>query len=140
MPFGPNVTHVLTDPYHWVLGDETFDVVISRHTFEHIPFFWLTWKEMVRVLKRSGLIFLIMPSSGVELLNPVDRLLIYRDGFQALGDESIRFQGEPLGVLVPLRSAPPMEPSSSLRDAYQFRVVVPGEHQKARGDSSVRVE
>ena len=23
---GPNVTHVLTDPYHWVLSDDSFDV------------------------------------------------------------------------------------------------------------------
>ena len=83
---GPNVTHVLTDPYHWVLSDDSFDVVTSGQTFEHIPFFWLTWKEMVRVLKRSGLIFLIMPSSGVERLNPVDCSRLYRDGFRALGD------------------------------------------------------
>jgi cephalosporin hydroxylase len=83
---GPNVDHVLTDPYHWALGDETFNVVISGQTFEHIPFFWLTWKEMVRVLKQGGLIFLIAPSSGWEHRYPVDCWRFYRDGFQALGD------------------------------------------------------
>jgi cephalosporin hydroxylase len=83
---GPNVDHVLTDPYHWSLGNESFDVVISGQTFEHIPFFWLAWKEMVRVLHRDGLIFLIAPSSGWEHRHPVDCWRFYRDGFRALAD------------------------------------------------------
>lgn len=71
MQAGPNVDHVLTDPYRWSFADEAFDVVISGQTFEHTQFFWLTWKEMVRVLRRGGVIFLIAPSSGVEHRYPV---------------------------------------------------------------------
>jgi hypothetical protein len=38
------------------------DVVISGQAFEHIEFFWLSWRETVRVLRQGGLIFLIAPS------------------------------------------------------------------------------
>ena len=86
MEAGRNVDHVLTDPYRWFLADETFDVVISGQTFEHIKFFWLTWKEMVRVLKRGGLIFLIAPAIGAEHRYPVDCWRFYCDGFRALAE------------------------------------------------------
>jgi cephalosporin hydroxylase len=86
MQAGPNVDHVLPDLYRWSFEDEAFDVLISGQTFEHIKFFWLTWKEMVRVLKPGGLIFLIAPSAGAEHRFPVDCWRFYRDGFQALGE------------------------------------------------------
>jgi SAM-dependent methyltransferase len=86
MAAGPNVEHVFTDPYHWGLDDEIFDVVMSGQTFEHIPYFWLAWREIVRVLKPGGLIFLIAPSCGPEHRYPVDCWRFYRDGFRALGD------------------------------------------------------
>jgi cephalosporin hydroxylase len=84
MQAGLNVDHVLADPYRWAFPDEMFDVVISGQTFEHIQFFWLTWKEMVRVVKRGGFLFLIAPSSGLEHRYPVDCWRFYRDGFHAL--------------------------------------------------------
>ena len=46
---GPNVTHVLADPYAWDLPHQ-YDVIISGQTLEHVVFFWLTWREMVRYL------------------------------------------------------------------------------------------
>jgi SAM-dependent methyltransferase len=86
MKAGPNVDHVLEDPYHWTLPDESYDVVVSGQAFEHIQFFWLTWREMVRVLKPGGLIFLLAPSKGVEHRHPVDCWRFYRDGFRALAE------------------------------------------------------
>jgi SAM-dependent methyltransferase len=82
---GPNVDIALANPYRWQ-GIKTcsVDVVISGQAFEHIEFFWLTWREMVRVLKPSGLIFLIAPSRGPEHRHPVDCWRFYPDGFRAL--------------------------------------------------------
>ena len=83
---GPNVDHVLTDPYRWAFDDASYDVVVSGQAFEHIKFFWLTWKEMVRILRPGGLIFLLAPSKGVEHRHPVDCWRFYRDGMRALGE------------------------------------------------------
>jgi SAM-dependent methyltransferase len=86
MQAGPNVDHVLVDPYRWTLPDQSYDLIVSGQAFEHIKFFWLTWREVVRVLKPGGLIFLIAPSRGVEHRHPVDCWRFYRDGFRALGE------------------------------------------------------
>lgn len=83
---GPNVNRVLTDPYVFPFESECYDVVISGQAFEHIKFFWLTWKEMARVLKPGGLIFLIAPSRGEEHRYPVDCWRFYPDSFRALGE------------------------------------------------------
>jgi cephalosporin hydroxylase len=83
---GPNVDVVLKDPYRFPFPRNSFDVLISGQAFEHIPRFWETWSEMVRVLKPGGWIFLIAPSRGVEHRYPVDCWRFYRDGFRALGE------------------------------------------------------
>jgi cephalosporin hydroxylase len=83
---GPNVDHVLQDPYRWALPEASYDVVVTGQAFEHIQFFWLTWREMARVLKPGGLIFLLAPSRGPEHRHPVDCWRFYRDGMRALGD------------------------------------------------------
>ena len=51
---GPNVDLVLSSPYRLPLPDENADVVISGQAFEHIEFFWLSWREMVRVLRHDS--------------------------------------------------------------------------------------
>lgn len=86
MQAGPNVDRVLTDPYRFPFESASFDVVVSGQAFEHIKFFWLTWSEIVRILKPGGLVLLIAPSCGVEHRHPVDCWRFYRDGFQALGE------------------------------------------------------
>jgi len=83
---GPNVDHVLADPDQFPLADESYDVIVSGQAFEHIRFFWRTWREMVRVLRPGGFIFLIAPSRGVEHRHPVDCWRFYRDGFRALAE------------------------------------------------------
>ena len=81
---GPNVDYVIEDPYDWALSDSMFDIVVSGQTFEHIEFFWLTMKEMARVLRPGGLLCLIAPSSGKEHKYPVDCWRFYPDGMKAL--------------------------------------------------------
>ena len=83
---GPNVDVVLPSPYEFPFADAHFDVLISGQAFEHVKFFWLTWKEMVRTLKPGGFIFLIAPSRGPEHRYPVDCWRFYPDGFRALAE------------------------------------------------------
>jgi len=82
---GPNVDIVVKTPYHWsMLEDESFDVVISGQAFEHIEFFWLTFKEMSRILKPGGLVCLIAPRGFGRHRYPVDCYRFDTDGMVAL--------------------------------------------------------
>lgn len=80
---GPNVDVVVSDLYNWQLA-KTYDLVISGQTLEHVELFWLTWREMVKVTKPGGLLFLIVPSVGPEHRHPVDCWRFYKDGMTAL--------------------------------------------------------
>ena len=74
----------LASPYRLPFASHSVDVIVSGQAFEHIEFFWLTWLEMVRVLKPGGLIFLLAPSRGYEHRHPQDCWRFYPDGYQAL--------------------------------------------------------
>lgn len=82
---GYNVDIVPNDSYDWKeLGDNTFDVVISSQTFEHIPYFWITAFEIGRVLKDGGLACIIVPSAGDEHRFPYDTFRYFPDGLNLL--------------------------------------------------------
>ncbi|NBO54875.1 MAG: methyltransferase domain-containing protein [Actinobacteria bacterium] len=82
---GINVDYATTDPYDWsVIDSESMDVVISGQVFEHIPFFWVSIFEIMRIIKPGGLACLIAPSSGGVHKFPVDCWRFYEDGFIAL--------------------------------------------------------
>ena len=81
---GPGVDIVLRSPYFFPIKSSSVDIVISGQAFEHVEFFWLTWLEMVRVLKCGGLLFLIAPSCGPEHRYPQDCWRFYPDGYRAL--------------------------------------------------------
>jgi len=82
---GPNVDIVLKNPYNWeIVPSDSFDVVISGQMLEHAEFFWITVQEMVRVLKKNGLLCIIAPNGAVEHRYPVDCYRFYTDGMAAL--------------------------------------------------------
>lgn len=82
---GPNVDIVLPNPYDWdTLATDSFDIVISGQTLEHIEFFWIIMSEMTRVLKKDGLFCLIVPNGFVEHRYPVDCYRFFTDGMVAL--------------------------------------------------------
>jgi SAM-dependent methyltransferase len=82
---GENVDKVVRDPYDWKeISTESFDVVLSGQTLEHVKFFWVTVLEIVRSLKEGGVACLIAPGAGVEHRFPVDCWRFYRDGMAAL--------------------------------------------------------
>jgi SAM-dependent methyltransferase len=81
---GPGVSIVLDDPYKVPLEDNYADVVISGQMFEHCEFFWLSFLEMVRVVRPAGYIFLIAPMSGTVHRYPVDCWRFFPDAYAAL--------------------------------------------------------
>lgn len=85
MEAGNGVDIVLQNPYSWrEVRSNTMDVVISGQAFEHVEYFWVTFLEMVRVVKPNGLICVIAPASGPEHRYPQDCWRFYPDSFHAL--------------------------------------------------------
>lgn len=81
---GPNVDLVLDDPYKLPFDDNSVDVVLSSSCFEHSEFFWLSFMEIMRVLKPAGLFYLNVPSNGDFHRFPVDCWRFYPDSGRAL--------------------------------------------------------
>jgi SAM-dependent methyltransferase len=61
-----------------------FDYVVSTSCFEHDPCFWMTFKEMCRVTKIGGYIYVNAPSNGPYHKYPGDNWRFNRDAAQAL--------------------------------------------------------
>lgn len=81
---GAGVDIVLDDPYRLPLEDGSVDIVLSGQMLEHCELFWLTFAEMMRVLKSDGYLFLIAPSAGPIHRYPVDCYRFYPDAYRAL--------------------------------------------------------
>lgn len=85
MQKGENVDIVPKDEYNWKeIRDAEFDVIISGQAFEHIEFFWLTIKEISRIMKKNAFLCVIAPSSGYEHKYPVDCWRFYPDGMRSI--------------------------------------------------------
>jgi SAM-dependent methyltransferase len=70
------------DPFPF--EDESFDLIISTSCFEHDPCFWMTFREMCRVIKKDGYIYVNAPSNGPYHGFPGDNWRFYSDAGQAL--------------------------------------------------------
>jgi SAM-dependent methyltransferase len=62
----------------------TIDVVVSTSCFEHDPCFWLTFREMARVIRMGGIIYVNAPTKGNYHCHPGDNWRFYSDAGQAL--------------------------------------------------------
>jgi len=80
---GNNVDIVSSDLYHYPLDDNSFDIVISGQTLEHVAWPWEWIKELYRVLKPGGIVYIIAPSEGPIHYRP-DCWRIKPDGMEAL--------------------------------------------------------
>jgi SAM-dependent methyltransferase len=86
LEMAPGVDVVLEDEYKFPFEDSSFDFIISSSCFEHIKFFWLSFLEIMRVLKSDGLFYLNAPSNGDYHSYPVDCWRFYPDSALALSD------------------------------------------------------
>jgi SAM-dependent methyltransferase len=64
--------------------DGSVDLIVSTSCFEHDPCFWLTFKEMTRIIKPSGYIYINAPAAGPYHMYPGDNWRFYSDAGQAL--------------------------------------------------------
>lgn len=81
---GRGVDRVLDDPYRLPFDDGVADAVVSSSCFEHVDMFWLTFNEILRVLRPGGLFYLNAPSNGAFHRYPVDCWRFYPDAGDAL--------------------------------------------------------
>jgi SAM-dependent methyltransferase len=81
---GPGVDLILADTSKLPFDDCTFDYVVASSVFEHDPTFWSTFREMVRVLKSGGCIYINAPSNGRVHRYPIDVYRFYPDAGKAL--------------------------------------------------------
>jgi SAM-dependent methyltransferase len=70
------------DPLPFETG--SVDIIVSTSCFEHDPCFWLTFKEMARIVKIGGYIYINAPSNGYYHGHPGDNWRFYADAGQAL--------------------------------------------------------
>jgi SAM-dependent methyltransferase len=81
---GEGVDVILEDPYVFPFADETFDAAVCSNCLEHSEFFWLTFMEILRILKPSGLLFITVPANAAVHRYPVDCWRFYPDSGMAL--------------------------------------------------------
>src|SRR5262245_45744626 len=84
---GPNVDAV-PPPDAFPFDDNTFDVVISGSTMEHVEKPWLWIPELARVLKPGGLLAVLTHWSFPLHCYPVDTYRFMPDGMKVLFDEA----------------------------------------------------
>ena len=83
---GDNVDMLVDDIYNIVeIEDNSYDVIISGQLFEHLEFFWITMKEIKRILKPNGYCCIIAPSGGPKHgVSTFDCYRFYEDGMASL--------------------------------------------------------
>jgi SAM-dependent methyltransferase len=82
---GHNVDIVSANPVVYAeVPTESHDFIVSGQTFEHNPFFWVSFCEMARILKPGGRTLVIAPSAGRVHRYPFDCWRYYPDSWMAL--------------------------------------------------------
>ena len=85
---GPNVDVVSADAYRYPFERETFDIVISGSTMEHVEAVWLWVAELARLLRPGGMLALITHTSYAFHPHPVDCWRVMPDGMRFLFDRT----------------------------------------------------
>ncbi len=70
--------------------DGQVDAVLASSVFEHDPAFWLTFREMCRITKPGGHVYVSAPSNGMVHRYPTDCWRFYPDAGLALAAASKR--------------------------------------------------
>lgn len=98
---GPNVDIVSPNPYRFPLRANSFDVVASCSTMEHVQAIWRWVPELVRVLKPGGLLAITTHTCWPFHQYPVDCWRIMPDGMTFLFDETATLDPATYTILTP---------------------------------------
>jgi SAM-dependent methyltransferase len=82
------LTYVARSEYHFPIGDNSYDIVLSAQVIEHVRKPWLWIHEVVRVCRRGGRVVTINPVSWHYHEAPVDCWRIYPEGMRALYEDA----------------------------------------------------
>ena len=86
---GPNVDVVLRDPYRWPeIPDGYYDVVVSSQTIEHVPKPWLWVREIARITRPGGLVYISTPNTIGYHPYPIDCWRLWPDGMRAVMEDA----------------------------------------------------
>jgi SAM-dependent methyltransferase len=84
MEADPSVDIVTPPGEKLPFDDGSVDLIVSTSCFEHDPCFWLTFREMTRIIKPTGFIYISAPTKGYYHGHPGDNWRFYSDAGQAL--------------------------------------------------------
>ncbi len=80
----PSVDIVVPPGEKLPFEDGSVDLIVSTSCFEHDPCFWLTFREMTRIIKPTGYIYINAPTAGPYHCYPGDNWRFYSDAGQSL--------------------------------------------------------
>lgn len=80
----PSVDIVIQPGQKLPFDDQSVDLVVSTSCFEHDPLFWMTFKDMCRITKLNGYIYINAPANGPYHAHPADNWRFYSDAAQSL--------------------------------------------------------
>lgn len=86
----PSVSIVCQPGDPFPIADGSVDIVVSTSCFEHDSCFWMTFREMARVVKPEGYLYVSAPANGPYHGYPGDCWRFYGDAPQALAHWSGR--------------------------------------------------
>jgi SAM-dependent methyltransferase len=78
------VDYIIDPAKPYPFPENSVDIILSSSCFEHDPCFWITFKEMCRILKPGGYMYISAPSNGDYHMNPGDSWRFYPDAAQSL--------------------------------------------------------
>jgi len=124
---GPNVDVVSPDPYHFPIFDNSYDIVMTGSTMEHVQAIWLWVPELVRVLRVGGMLAIVTHWQFPEHRYPVDCWRIMPDGMKYLFEQTRQLTNYQIGIVSQYDIAATAYKTPPLRHA----IITPEQHAAA---------
>jgi len=101
-----------------LIGRESFDIIISCSTFEHLKYPHLAAHEIMKTLKVGGLLFIQTHHSFINLYCPVDYFRYTREGLKGLFGTKNGFEVKAISYEFPARLVTERVPELNKVDVY----------------------
>ena len=74
------------DELNYPIDNDSFDIVFSDQVLAHVKYFWLWYKELIRITKPGGHIITISSYSYPPCPSPIDAWRVHSDGMVQLNN------------------------------------------------------